>query len=70
MNSLSPGPPESLHRNLKHMAEAVGENPSIFQGNTIFAERAKGASRESFLQAMRIVPKGAIEEGDEPQHIQ
>jgi hypothetical protein len=33
----------------------------------VIAERAKGASRESFLQAMALVPKGPIDKGDEPR---
>jgi hypothetical protein len=49
------------------MAEAVAENSSVLQSNAIIAERAKGASRGSFLQALALVPKGPIAEGDEPR---
>lgn len=79
MSSLSLRLPDSLHRNLKQAAEldgisinqfislAVAEKLSALQTYDIIAERAKGASRESFLQAMALVPKGPIVEGDEPR---
>lgn len=34
---------------------------------TGFAERAKGGSRKGFLQAMALIPKGPIVEGDGPR---
>ena len=79
MSSLSLRLPDSLHRNLKQAAEldgisinqfislAVAEKLSALQTYDIIAERAKGASRESFIQAMALVPKGQIMEGDEPR---
>ena len=79
MSSLSLRLPDSLHRNLKQAAEldgisinqfislAVAEKLSALQTYDIIAERAKGASRERFLQAMALVPKGPIVEGDEPR---
>ena len=77
MITLSHRLPESLHRNLKQAADrggisinqfvslAVAEKLSALQTYDIIAERAKGASRESFLEAMALVPKGEIVEGDE-----
>jgi len=77
MSSLSLELPDSLHRSLKHAAEvdgisinqfislAVAEKLSALQTCEIIAERAKGASRENFLQAMAMVPKGPIAQGDE-----
>jgi uncharacterized protein (DUF1778 family) len=79
MSSLSLRLPDSLHRHLKQAAEvdgvsinqfislAVAEKLSALQTYDIIAERAKGASRESFLQAMAMIPKGPIAEGDEPR---
>jgi HicB family len=77
MSNLSLRLPDSLHRNLKSAAEAdgisvnqfislaVAEKLSALQTYDIIAERAKGASRESFLKAMAMVPKGEVIEGDE-----
>jgi uncharacterized protein (DUF1778 family) len=78
MSSLSLRLPDSIHRHLKRAAEvdgisidqfiilAVAEKLSALQTYDIIAERARGASRESFLQAMALVPNGPIAEGDEP----
>ena len=77
MSSLSLRLPDSIHRHLKLAAEldgisinqfislAVAEKLSALQTYDIIAERAKGGSREGFLQAMALVPKGQIVEGDE-----
>lgn len=79
MSSLSLRLPDSIHRQLKRAAEvdgisinqfislAVAEKLSALQTYDIIAERAKGGSREGFLQAMALVPKGPIVEGDEPR---
>ncbi len=79
MSSLSVRLPDSIHRHLKRAADvdgisinqfislAVAEKLSALQTYDIIAERAKGASRESFLQAMALIPKGPIVEGDEPR---
>lgn len=79
MSSLSLRLPDSIHRQLKRAADedgvsinqfislAVAEKLSALQTYDIIAERAKGGSRESFLQAMAMVPKGPIVEGDEPR---
>lgn len=79
MSTLSLRLPDSIHRHLKRAAEddgisvnqfislAVAEKLSALQTYDIIAERAKGGSRESFLQAMALVPKGSIVEGDEPR---
>lgn len=77
MSTLSLRLPKSLHRNLKAAADkdgvsinqfvslAVAEKLSALQTYDLIAERAKGASRESFLAAMSLVPSGATIEGDE-----
>ena len=77
MSSLSVRLPDSLHRNLKHAADkdgisinqfinlAVAEKLSALQTYDIIAERARGASRDSFLEAMAMVPKGPVRPGDE-----
>lgn len=77
MSSLSLRLPDSLHRNLKRAADADGisinqfislaiaEKLSALQTYDIIAERAKGASRDSFLQAMALVPATQPQEGDE-----
>ena len=77
MSTLSLRLPDSLHNHLKRAAEedgisinqfisiAVAEKLSALQTYDIIAERARGASRESFLEAMARVPKGEIVEGDE-----
>jgi hypothetical protein len=77
MSTLSLRLPDSLHRNLKRAADqdgisinqfislAVAEKLSALDTYDIIAERAKGASRESFLAAMALVPKGEVVEGDE-----
>jgi len=77
MSSLSLRLPDSLHRHLKQAAEAdgisinqfislaVAEKLSALQTYDILAERAKGSSRNAFLQAMAMVPKGPVEPGDE-----
>jgi hypothetical protein len=77
MSNLSLRLPDSLHRSLKLAAEAdgvsvnqfislaVAEKLSALQTYDLIAERAKGASRESFLKAMAMVPKGEVREGDE-----
>ncbi|GDY21735.1 hypothetical protein LBMAG56_30820 [Verrucomicrobiota bacterium] len=79
MSSLSLSLPDSIHRQLKRAAEvdgisidqfvslAVAEKLSALQTYDIIAERAKGGSHESFLQAMALVPKGPVVEGDEPR---
>ncbi len=79
MSSLSLRLPDSLHRQLKRAADvdgisinqfislAVAEKLSSLQTYDIIAERAKGGSRKSFLQAMALIPKGPIVEGDEPR---
>ena len=66
MSSLSLRLPDSLHRHLKQAAHvdgisinqfislAVAEKLSALQTYDIIAERAKGASRQSFLQAMAL----------------
>ena len=41
------------------------EGAAPLQTPDIIAERAKGASRDSFLQAMALIPKGPVAEGDE-----
>ena len=77
MSSLSLRLPESLHRNLKSAADAdnisinqfvslaVAEKLSALQTYDIIAERAKGASSESFLRAMSLVPRNPVQHGDE-----
>lgn len=77
MSSLSLRLPDSLHRSLKLAADAdgisinhfvslaVAEKLSALQTFDIIAERAKGGSRDSFLQAMSQVPKGPVVPGDE-----
>ena len=77
MSTLSLRLPDSLHRNLKRAADqdgisinqfislAVAEKLSALQTYDIIAERAKGASSESFLEAMALVPKDEVIEGDE-----
>ncbi|QTN32373.1 toxin-antitoxin system HicB family antitoxin [Akkermansiaceae bacterium] len=77
MSTLSLRLPESLHRTLKAAAEqdgvsvnqfislAVAEKLSALQTYDMIAERAKGASRDSFLAAMAMIPKGKIVPGDE-----
>ena len=79
MSSLSLRLPDSIHRQVKRAAEvdgisinqfislAVAEKLSALQVYDIIAERARGASRESFLEAMALIPKGPIVEGDEPR---
>lgn len=79
MSTLSLRLPDSIHRHLKRAAEedgisvnqfislAVAEKLSALQTYDIIAERAKEGSRESFLQAMAMIPKGPIIEGDEPR---
>ncbi|HCN79307.1 MAG TPA: toxin-antitoxin system HicB family antitoxin [Verrucomicrobiales bacterium] len=64
MSSLSLRLPDSMQRHLKRAADAdgisinqfislaVAEKLSALQTYDIIAERAKGASRESFLQVM------------------
>jgi hypothetical protein len=76
-STLSLRLPDSLHRNLKRAADqdgisinqfislAVAEKLSALETYDIIAERAKGASRESLLAAMALVPKGEVVEGDE-----
>lgn len=77
--SLSLRLPDSMHRHLKQAAEvdgisinqfislAVAEKLSALQTYDIIAERASGASREDFLQAMALIPRGPVREGDEPR---
>ena len=77
MSSLSLRLPDSLHRHLKRAADedgisinqfislAVAEKLSVLQTYDIIAERARGASRENFLQAMAMIPPGPVQEGDE-----
>lgn len=77
MSSLSLRLPDSLHRHLKRAAEAdgisinqfislaVAEKLSALQTYDLIAERAKGASRNAFLDAMAQVPAGPVREGDE-----
>lgn len=77
MSTLSLRLPDSLHNNLKRAAEAdgisinqfislaVAEKLSALQTYDIIAERARGASRESFLEAMALIPRGEVVEGDE-----
>ena len=79
MSNLSLSLPDSIHRQLKRAAEedgisidqfaslAVAEKLSALQTYDIIAERAKGGSRESFLRAMALVPKGPVVEGDQPR---
>ena len=79
MSSVSLRLPNSIHRHLKQAADldgisvnhfislAVAEKLSALQTYNIIAERAKGGSRNSFLQAMALIPKGPIVEGDEPR---
>ena len=79
MSSLSLRLPDSIHRHLKRAANvdgisinqfislAVAEKLSALQTYDIIAERAKGGTRQSFLQAMALIPKGPIVEGDEPR---
>jgi hypothetical protein len=43
------------------------EKLSALQTYDIIAERAKGGSRKGFLQAMALIPKGPIVDGDEPR---
>ena len=76
MSTLSLRLPDSLHNNLKRAADedgvsinqfislAVAEKLSALQTYDIIAERARGASREGFLEAMALVPKGEVVEGD------
>ena len=81
MSTLSLRLPDSLHNNLKRAADedgisinqfislAVAEKLSALQTYDIIAERAKGASREGFLEAMALrmvaATKGVVVEGDE-----
>ncbi len=77
MGSLSLRLSDSLHRNLKCAAEAdgisinqfislaVAEKLSALQTYDVIAEWAKRASRHDFLQAMSLVPRGPVQEGDE-----
>jgi len=77
MSSLSLRLPESLHRHLKQAAEAdgisinqfislaVAEKLSALQTYDLIAERARGSSRNAFLDAMAQVPRGPVQEGDE-----
>ncbi|MEQ1843479.1 MAG: toxin-antitoxin system HicB family antitoxin [Verrucomicrobiales bacterium] len=77
MSNLSLRLPESLHRHLKQAAEAdgisinqfinlaVAEKLSALQTYDLIAERARGSSRNAFLDAMAQVPRGPVEEGDE-----
>jgi uncharacterized protein (DUF1778 family) len=79
MSTLSLRLPDSLHRNLRQAADAdgisinhfvslaVAEKLSAMQTLDIISERAKGASQTAFLQAMSLVPRGKIIEGDEPR---
>ncbi len=79
MSSLSLKLPDSIHRHLKRAADvdgisinqfislAVAEKLSALQTYDIIAERAKGGSRASFLQAMALIPKGPVAKGDEPR---
>jgi hypothetical protein len=76
MSTLSLRLPDSLHRNLKRAADqdgisinqfvslAIAEKLSALQTYDIIAARAKGASRESFLEAMALVPKGEVIKGE------
>jgi hypothetical protein len=76
MSRLSLRLPDSIQRHLKHAADVdcISVNPfinlavagklSALQTYDIIAERAKGGSRESFLEAMARVPKGPIVTGD------
>lgn len=77
MSTLSVRLPDSLHRNLKQAAEAdgisinqfislaVAEKLAVLQTYDLIAQRAKGASRESFLAAMAHVPLEGVKNGDE-----
>jgi hypothetical protein len=77
MSTLSLRLPDSLHRNLKRVAEAdgisvnhfislaVAEKLSALQTFDLLTERSKGASREKFLEAMALIPKGPVIAGDE-----
>ncbi len=77
MSSLSLRLPESMHRNLKRAAAsdgisinqfislAVAEKLSALQTFDIIADRAKGSSHASFLEAMAMVSSGVVAEGDE-----
>jgi len=77
MSSLSLRLPDSLHRQLKKAADvdgisvnhfvslAVAEKLSALQTYDLIAERAKNGSRDRFLEAMDMIPKGAVVEGDE-----
>lgn len=77
MSSLSLRLSDSIHRHLKRAADedgisinpfislAVAEKSSALQTNDVIAERAKGGSRESFIQAMALIAKGPIVVGDE-----
>lgn len=77
MSNLSLRLPDSLHRSLKMAADAdgvsvnqfvslaVAEKLSALQTYDIIAERAKGGSRDSFMQAMALIPKGPVAPGDE-----
>jgi hypothetical protein len=77
MSNLSLRLPDSLHRSLKMAADAdgvsvnqfvslaVAEKLSALQTYDIIAERAKGGSRDSFMQAMALIPKGLVAPGDE-----
>ncbi len=79
MSTLSVRLPESLHRNLKQVAEsdgisvnqfinlAVAEKLAALVTYDIIARRAEGASQESFLAAMARVPKGVSQRGDETE---
>ncbi len=77
MSTLSLRLPESLHRTLKTAAEhdgisvnqfislAVAEKLSALQTYDMIADRAKISSRDRFLAAMALVPKGEVIHGDE-----
>jgi hypothetical protein len=77
MSSLSLRLPDSLHRHLKRAADedgisinqfislAIAEKLSALQTYDIIAERARGATRDNFLQAMALIPSGPVQEGDE-----
>ena len=79
MSNLSLRLPDSIHRHLKRAADvdgisinqfislAVAEKLSALQTYDIIAERAKGGSRASFLQAMALIPQGPVATGDEPR---
>lgn len=77
MSTLSLRLPNSLHRTLKTAADhdgvsinqfvslAVAEKLSALQTYDYIRERAKGASRDKFLEAMSLIPSGEVVEGDE-----